>query len=140
RGLIVLGHLLRASRGKRGVASGPALLPPPQRGEGEEKTPCSPGMLLTLLGHFRAKVFQVGLFVDGTDDAEPDELGTGQPPDTLRTLRIELDPFLVRAAPGGAAAILRRIVPRAAAGDMREPLLGRQPNGLQGQLVGREGG
>src|SRR5262245_29019696 len=59
--------------------------------------------ILALARHLRAEVLQVVLFLDGPDDAKSDVVPLRQPPDALRALRVELDPFRFGTDAGGAA-------------------------------------
>src|SRR3954470_19406891 len=56
-------------------------------------------------GHLGPQPLQVVLFDDRSDHAEADEVDLGQPEDALRPLRVALEPGLVGAAAGGAAAL-----------------------------------
>src|SRR5688572_20362873 len=57
--------------------------------------------------------------VERTHDAEPKELRIGQIPDALRQLRVLLLPRFVGKSACCAANLLRRIIPRTAARDVR---------------------
>src|SRR5258706_5086011 len=83
-----------------------------------------------LLHFFRRWHFQ------GTDDAKADELRVGEIPDTLWQLRILHFPGAVGAAPRGAAAGGRRIVPGTSADGMGIRLGGLVPRIEHGLVAG----
>src|SRR5439155_14070006 len=89
-------------------------------------------------GHFRLKPLQIFLLLDRAHNSKTDKIGVGHPPDALRLLRVALEPFLVGAATRGAAALGRRIGPRAAADHVGITLLVRHQHRRQAHLVERK--
>src|SRR5262245_12036970 len=96
------------------------------------------GTSRTLPRHFGSYALEIVLFRDGAHNPKSNKFRAGQPLGALGPVRVELDPRLVRAAPGATAKLDNLlVVPGPAAGNVGEALLRRQQHRLQRGLVRR---